>query len=148
MTENEQDAPSEPDAQAAEQDHATAEAEDQERPDNPNREAARYRRQLREVEAERDQISATLGTYRRRDAEQIAETAGMASGADLFALGTDLTDLLDDSGAVDEAKVRDAAAAALTARPHWGRRVGLDLGVRGTPEQHRKADWQQVLKGR
>ena len=49
--------------------------------ETPNREAAKYRRQLREVETERDRLTETLTTYRRREAEQYAEAAGMARGA-------------------------------------------------------------------
>ncbi len=112
----------------------------------PGAEAAKYRRRLRETEAERDSLSTALDTYRRRDAEQVAEAAGLANGGDLFDAGNQLGDLLADDGTIDVEKVKAAAAEVLARRPHWGAPTpSLDLGPRGRPEA-RGPSWGDVLK--
>ena len=114
--------------------------------DKPGAEAARYRRRLREAEAQRDTLTATLDTYRRRDVERAAEAAGLARGGDLFDAGAQLADLLAEDGTVDNKKVQEAAAALLVERPHWrAQSPGLDLGVRGEPSTTNKS-WSDVLK--
>lgn len=80
--------------------------------DGKNGEAAKYRRQLREAEAERDQLRANVETLRRRDAEgMVAET--LASPKLLWALGATPADLIGDDGTVDAGKVRAVADAVL-----------------------------------
>ena len=115
-----------------------------------NAEAAKYRRRLRETEAERDSLTTALDAYRRRDVEQAAEAAGLARGGDLFDAGTQLVDLLAEDGTVDTDKVQEAAEALLVQRPHWATRppsVDLDLGVRGAPVTRDGKSWADVLKG-
>jgi len=112
----------------------------------PGAEAAKYRRRLRETEAERDSLSTALDTYRRRDAEQAAEAAGLARGGDLFDAGNQLADLLADDGTVDVEKVTAAAVEVLAQRPHWGASTpSLDLGPRGRAEAGGPS-WGDVLK--
>jgi len=83
----------------------------------PGAEAAKYRRRLRETEAERDSLSTALDTYRR-----------------------------PDDGTIDVEKVKAAAAEVLARRPHWGAPTpSLDLGPRGRPEA-RGPSWGDVLK--
>lgn len=133
MTNNDQDAPiAETAAEHVEDvEQVAGGAEDQERADNPNREAAKYRRQLREAEAERDQLRETVTGYRRAEVEKHAEAAGMVRGADLFDLGADLGELLAEDGTVDPEKVTAAATAVLADRPHWRRPpTDFDLGAR------------------
>jgi len=94
------------------------------------REAARHRRRLREVEAERDALAETVATYRRREAEAVAGTT-LQSGGDLWAAGVDLAELLGEDGTVDEARVRAAVAKVTEERPHWRRKTpDLDAGAR------------------
>lgn len=100
----------------------------------PGREAAKYRRQLREVEGERDTLAGQLDALRRAEAERIAAqgvevvarvTAGPMAGrpmrsytvpgikpAALWASGAQLGDLLADDGTVDPEKVAEAVKTA------------------------------------
>lgn len=82
-----------------------------------NREA-RYRKQLRAAEAERDALGERLNSLQRGQAETFAREH-LADGADLWRDGLDLTALLDGDGNLDVAKVADAARAARKAHPHW-----------------------------
>lgn len=110
------------------------------------REAAAYRRRLRDTEAERDTLAATVATYRRREAEALAGRA-MQSGADLWAAGIELEELLADDGTVDEARVRDAVAQVTADRPHWRRKSpDLDAGAR-TPAASSGFDFGAALRG-
>jgi hypothetical protein len=95
-------------------------------PEGPTREAAKYRRRLRETEAERDALRERVENYERRDAEGIARDLGAAVPADLWTL-VGLDDLRGDSGELDEELVRQRVGAILTERPTW-RRPAPDLG--------------------
>ncbi|MBN3458796.1 hypothetical protein JNN96_32690 [Mycobacterium sp. DSM 3803] len=124
-----------------------------------DREAAKYRKQLRATEAERDELGGQLAAMgerlaamQRGEAERLA-AEHLADGADLWRDGTDLTALLDEAGNVDPEKVRQAAQAARKAHPHWGRRVikrnpagrgGFHSGASGG-DHHRPASWASVL---
>ena len=72
--------------------------------------------------------------YQRRDAEQLAAQARpqrLALGADLWADGVQLADVLGPDGAVDETKVNAAVLQVLSSRPHWRASAGnIDQGVR------------------
>jgi hypothetical protein len=95
--------------------------EDPTRPDTPGREAAKYRVRLREVEAERDQITAQLTTYQRAAVEQLAAER-LAVGADVFDVArAELADLLDEQGQVNPEAVAAAVDALLVSRPGLGR---------------------------
>lgn len=85
------------------------------------REAAKYRRQLREVEGERDTLRAQLDAMRRAAVDAMADAAKVKPAA-LWASGAQLDDLLDEAGVVDPAKVTAAIAAARTS-----------LGIPATP---------------
>ena len=78
--------------------------------DKPGAEAAKYRRQLRDTETERDALRERVHTLQRAEVEQLA--AHLAKPAALWASGTTLDDLLDDAGNVDAAKVSEAAKTA------------------------------------
>jgi hypothetical protein len=113
----------------------------------PGREAAKYRRQLRDTEAKAATLSNRLEAMQRREVERLA-AADLAAPADLWLAGLELADLLTDDGDVDEAKVREAAARVLMDRPTWKRPEpppAFDGGVRqSAPTQ---AGWQDVLLG-
>lgn len=86
-------------------------------PEGGNSEAAKYRRRLRETEAQRDAHAARIEAFQRRDVARIAGET-LAQPTDLFDVGgRELADLLDDDGEVDEEKVSLAAAALLESRP-------------------------------
>lgn len=86
--------------------------------DKPGREAARYRRQLRDAEAERDRLAAALADRQHQDVTDIAADH-LLDPADFLLVHTDLSDFLDDDGNVDEAKVAEAVEQMRETRPHW-----------------------------
>lgn len=91
--------------------------EAQDAPESGNSEAARYRRRLRDAEAERDAHATRIEAFQRRDVARLAGET-LAQPSDLFDVGgRDLADLLDDAGEVDADKVTMAAAALLESRP-------------------------------
>ena len=99
------------DTDEPEQDQDELVEQDEDRDEGPSREAAKWRRRLRDAEAERDALAARLDGLQRAGVESIAAEV-LSKPAGLWAAGTQLADLLDESGAVDRGKVRDAAAAA------------------------------------
>jgi hypothetical protein len=101
---------------AADQDPEPA-AEDAEGT-NPNREAARYRTRLREVEAERDAITSRLNVYEKAHVERLAAER-LAVPGDFFLVGPQLDELRGEDGAIDEEKVRSAVVSVLAERPTW-----------------------------
>ncbi|WP_133054976.1 hypothetical protein [Mycolicibacter nonchromogenicus] len=88
---------------------------------NPNKEAAAYRRRLRDTEAERDQLASRLA-----DAQRAIVTSTVAQRlqdpADFWST-TELADVLGDDGGVDAEKVSAAIKAVLDSRPHWAKRA-------------------------
>ncbi len=91
---------------------ATSESADTDDPaDTPNREAARYRRRLRDTETERDTLKARLEALQRAQVDGIAQGLGVKPAA-LWAAGADLEGLCDDNGVPDAGKVKAAAEKA------------------------------------
>ena len=96
------------------------------------REAARYRRSLREAETARDSLRGQLETMQRAEVERLA-AEHLATPTDLWLTGTALPDLVADNGNVDPAKVNDTTKQILTDRPGWRRQsASFDGGVRAT----------------
>lgn len=84
---------------------------------NPNREAAKYRTQLRDAEAQRDQLQTTLDARNRAAVERIA-AEHLAVPGDIFELGgVELADMLTNEGLPDPKAVREVASAMLEDRP-------------------------------
>ncbi|MFN6548904.1 hypothetical protein ACP6C7_07200 [Mycolicibacterium septicum] len=83
-----------------------------------NREAAKYRRKLRDTEAERDTLRDRLTVLRRSEVERLVADR-FRDPADVWRDGTQVDELLDDGGDIDPAKVNIAAGAVLKAHPHW-----------------------------
>lgn len=81
-----------------------------------SRRDVKYRERLRETEAERDTLRATVESMQRREVERLTAEHLVKPGS-LWTVGVKLEDLLDDDGAVDAEKVR---AAAVTARQQHG----------------------------
>lgn len=114
--------------------------------DRDGREAARYRRRLRDTEAERDRMAATVQSYQRRDVESAATE--LAAPGDLWLAGVQLPDLLDEGGQVDQDKVREAVAGILAERPHWRtvpRPVSFDGGPRPAVPAESGEGWSELL---
>lgn len=78
--------------------------------DGPGREAAKYRRRLRDVEAERDTLKATVESLQRAEVDRLATADGLKPAA-LWS-SAELTDLLAEDGTVDQGKVAAAISAA------------------------------------
>ncbi len=95
------------------------------------REAARYRRSLREAETERDGLRGRVEAMQKAEVERLV-AGDLAMPTDLWLTGASLPDLLDDDGDVDPAKVADAVTAVLTERPGLRRLThpNFDGGVR------------------
>lgn len=99
------------------------EAEATEQPKG-NREAAKYRTQLRDTESKLAEAHTTsealqnkLGTLNRMFVEHLAAT-GLKDPADLWRYGADLEAMLTDEGTPDPEKVTAAVQDLLTERPH------------------------------
>lgn len=153
----------EPDEQTTEQ----ADSGDEQRPDvTRSGEAAKWRRRLRDTEAERDDLASRLDTMQRREVARLATTPGrdqdghpvptLYDASDVFADDADLADLLDDDGALDEQRIRAAIEASTEGRTH----VRSDLAPRppkASPAQGSSANpagrqqpgaaWQRLLQG-
>ncbi|WP_067470186.1 hypothetical protein [Actinomadura macra] len=87
-----------------------------------NREAARYRTQLRDTQTERDQVRGQLTAIQRAEVLRVAGLQ-LQRGEDLFAFtGTDdVSAYLAEDGTVDAEKVKAAAAEVLAERGYLRR---------------------------
>ena len=72
------------------------------------KEASRYRRRLRETEAERDALAGNVDALRRQIVEGLVTDKGrLGNPATLWETGTTLEELLTEDGTVDHQKVLD-----------------------------------------
>lgn len=89
------------------------------------REAATYRRRLRDVEAERDTLLTQVQGLQRAEAERVATSRAdgfrpLVDAADLWrGTSVGLDALVTEEGRIDVARVRDAVAAIGAEHPHW-----------------------------
>jgi len=129
-------------------------------PEPRSREAARYRRKLRELEgevaAEREQWAEERGLMRARldhmqqgEAERIA-AEHLADPADLWRDGLDLDQLRDEHGDIDPGKVTTAVNELTAKHPHWKRPTpsfSLNGQRSGATGQHtpRHVGWRAAL---
>lgn len=93
----------------------------------PEPEAARWRRKLRETEAERDALAARVEQLQHHYVETLLDRHNLTTEA-VFAAGMTLPDLLDGDGNPDPQKV---TAAATTARDLLGVTPGLYVPAEG-----------------
>jgi hypothetical protein len=136
-----------PDDAAATADAATPETPEQ--PTNAGKEAARYRRQLRATEAERDQLRGRVGAFQRAEVERLA-AGRLARPADLWDAGATPADFVDaESGEINPERVGAHLDQLLAARPHWAARKvpSFDGGARVSAVAG-ASDWSSVLRGR
>lgn len=77
----------------------------------PEHEAAKYRRQLRETEAERDALAARLATW-EREIVQAAAASYLERPETLWTLGYTLESVRNDEGDIDPERVRAVCAEA------------------------------------
>jgi hypothetical protein len=124
----------------------------EERGDSPdggggNREAAKYRRQLRDAESQRDALSDRLLTLQRREAERLA-AEHLADGADMWRDGLDLAALLDDHGNLDPRQGRRRSTHHRQGAPALGRAPTAEAqpgGQRRRPQK--RCDWRRSSPG-
>ncbi len=110
-----------------------------------DREAARYRRRLRETESERDALTARVEQYQRAEAERIAAES-LAAPADLW-LFTDVAAVLNDEGDVDPEKVREIGRTVAAERPGLARVApSFDGGARTSVDPGKS--WSQLIGGK
>jgi hypothetical protein len=116
---------------------------------SPNSEAARYRVQLREVQAERDALTERLTGYQRRECEAAVADL-LEEPADLWDIGqADLSAFYDDDGTLDEEQLRAAAGALIDQRPKLGKPRGPshhNFGQFSKPPPRIGIAWDAVLK--
>ncbi len=95
-----------------------------------NREAAGYRRRLRETEAERNQLRAQLDELQRAEVERLAGAAGLSAPSDVWTFGgASLDTLRGETGAIDADTVAGVVQAILKDRPGLARPAYGDLGI-------------------
>lgn len=100
----------------------------------PGREAARYRRQLREVEAERDALVGTVDGLRRTMAET-ALAGTLAKPSALWMTGTSPGAYFNEEGVLDLEALTTAAREAVRSHgiaPFRRFQGGADGGARGS----------------
>jgi hypothetical protein len=89
------------------------------------KQAASYRRRLRDTETERDTLADRVSVMQRGEAERIAAAAAegfrpLSDGRDVWRHdGVELGAMLDDDGNVDAAKVREVVLEVAAAHPGW-----------------------------
>lgn len=114
-----------------------------------NSEAARYRRRLREAEAERDSLRSQVESLRRAEVErQVADE--LEDPSDLWRGGAEVGELLDDQGGVDRGKVDEAVLAVVTQHPGWRRRPrsAPDVDQGRSSDMPSGASWAGLLRSR
>ena len=97
-----------------------ARAGDDERDENGrylSREAATYRRRLRETETERDALREQLDRLQTAEVERLAEGAGLAVAGDVWLHGASLQTLRNDAGDIDPETVTGVVEAIVKDRP-------------------------------
>ncbi|WML64763.1 hypothetical protein [Rhodococcus sp. AH-ZY2] len=116
-------------------------------PKSGNSEAARYRRQLRDTEAQRDQLAERITVYERGEAQRHADR--LADPTDLWTAGIELDELRGVDGTIDPTKVAAAVDQVLRDRPHWAKsrtpQPDRRQGASGEPV-HPGRGWSGVLK--
>ncbi|SDD18388.1 hypothetical protein [Actinokineospora iranica] len=111
-----------------------------------NAEAAKYRRQLRAAETERDQLAGVVEGLQRAEVERIAATR-LDVAADVWRFGAELSELVTDTGVIDTAKVDDVLRGILDQRPSMAaRRRPQPDPSQGAGRTHSVPTWAQALK--
>ncbi|MFD7075238.1 hypothetical protein ACFV9G_13610 [Nocardioides sp. NPDC059952] len=114
--------------------------------DDGNREAARYRRRLRDTEADRDRLAVQVEALQRAEVDRLADKVHNVKPEALWASGATLAEMLTAAGTVDPTKVAVAANAAeqtLGLNRRRGNRVpseGRQTAYRPTPPKPTFAD--------
>ena len=115
-----------------------------------SKEAATYRRRLRDTEAERDQLREQLDRLQTAEAERLASGAGLAVATDLWQFGGSLESLRRDDGTIDGEMVSGLVGDIVKARPGLKApvigSVGIGRGNSAGGRQLPKVGLSQLLK--
>jgi hypothetical protein len=94
-----------------------------------SREAASYRRRLRDTEAERDQLRDQLDRLQRAEVERLAGAAGLQVPGDAWTFGATLDTLRGEDGGIDSEAVSGLVGEIVKDRPGLQARPTGDLGI-------------------
>jgi hypothetical protein len=94
-----------------------------------SREAASYRRRLREAEGERDSLRERLEGYERDHVERLAGAAGLQMPGDVWTFGATLDTLRGENGAIDNEAVNGLVGEIVNDRPGLRAQPVGDLGI-------------------
>jgi hypothetical protein len=94
-----------------------------------SREAASYRRRLRETESERDSLRERLDRLQTAEVERIAADAGLQVASDVWSFGASLDTLRGESGDIDAESVSGLVAEIVKDRPGLQTRPAGDVGI-------------------
>jgi hypothetical protein len=94
-----------------------------------SREAASYRRRLRETETERDGLRERLEGYERDHVERLAGDAGLQVPADVWTFGATLETLRGEDGSIDSDAVDGLVKEIVKDRPGLQAQVIGDIGI-------------------
>ena len=136
-------------AEATEQTEPTE--ADAEQSGGGNREAAKYRRQLRATETRLEVAQAVVAEMNRETAERLASER-LADPSDLWN-AAELDGLLDTSGKLDAASVEVAVAELLNRKPHLALRgpgapaASTVTGDGKAPAPKGSQSWAEALRG-
>jgi hypothetical protein len=108
----------EPALEAPQGDEQAAHEQEDQSTDKGSREAAKYRRQLRDVEAERDLLQTSLDSMRRQHVEAIIQEVGYTPEAVLLSIK--MSELLAEDGTIDADLVKTITRETAT-------RLGLKM---------------------
>lgn len=90
-----------------------------------SREAASWRKKLRDAEQVIEGKDSRLAGYEKADVERLA-AARMNDPNDLW-LSTSLDEMRDDDGSIDEAKIAAEIERVLAEKPHWRKQPDANL---------------------
>lgn len=115
-----------------------------------SREAAAYRRQLRETQAERDQLREQIDALQREQVERLAAQSGLAVASDVWLHGATLDSLRAEDGSVDSETVSGVVEAIVKDRPGLkaprNGDIGIGRGAAARPPQTPPVGLSQLLK--
>jgi hypothetical protein len=117
-----------------------------------SREAASYRRRLRETETERDGLRERLERYERAEVERVAADAGLQVPGDVWSFGASLDTLRGEDDGIDADAVTGLVSEIVKDRPGLQARPQGDLGIgrgaaaAGTRTEEPKVGLSALLK--
>lgn len=115
--------------------------------DSAGREAAKYRRQLREAESQRDAVTQRLERLQRAEVERLAGQR-IEKGSAIWSAGAQLADFLDADGNVDPLTVPAAVDSAIEQLGLSRAQFGPVIPSQGDTPEHRPSaplDWSTAL---